>query len=304
MIVNLRLYKSLACIGAILFLYGCSATEQPGYTISDLYIFGDSLSDTGNAKTATSGLFPDRNYYEGRFSDGPNYADQLGQKFNTPVIPSRSFGSNYALGGSRSLEVNAQVFNYKENAEGIAKEGAYYIVWTGANDLMLLLQSEDPDPDTVITASVGHIESAIRTLAGMGATKILVPNQPNLAKLPRYIKFEKISPGVSVLAETWTKQFNDELYAMLDLLATDDEIITIKYDIFDLFNTVLTNPGDYDLSDIETPCYSKSEIILELTGEEEICTDGTSHFFWDDVHPGTTVHTIIANEFHAELTAE
>ena len=300
MIVNLRLFKSLACVGTILFLYGCSATEKTSYTISDLYIFGDSLSDTGNAKTATSGVFPDRNYYEGRFSDGPNYADQLAQDLNTPLKPSRSFGSNYAYGGTRSLEINAQVFNYKENAEGIAKEGAYYIVWAGANDLMQIIALQPEDPNDEITKSVGHIENAIRTLAGMGATKILVPNQPNMAKLPR---FKKLAENASEL-QSLTESFNTTLDEMLDKLLTDDNIITIKSDIFDLFNTVLTNPNDYGLSDIETPCYSKSEIFIELTGEEEICSDSASYFFWDEVHPGTTVHTIIANEFHTALTAE
>jgi len=299
-IVNLRLYKSLACIGAILFLYGCSATEQPSYTISNLYIFGDSLSDTGNAKITTSGLFPDRNYYEGRFSDGPNYADQLGQKFNTPIIPARSFGSNYAFGGSRGLEVNAQVFNYKENAEGVAKEGAYYIVWTGANDLMLALQSEDPS--TNIANAIGHIENAIRTLSTMGATKILVPNQPNMAKLPRFTQL-----GDNVIeVQNLTVGFNTALDEMLDRLLTEDEITTIKYDVFSLLENVIANPMDYDaqLNNVTEPCYVRDQTSLELTGDEEFCDNSTSYLFWDDIHPSTTTHSIIANEFHTALTAE
>jgi len=40
---------------------------------SSLFVFGDSLSDTGNVSILTGGAFPDPSqpYFNGRFSDGP-----------------------------------------------------------------------------------------------------------------------------------------------------------------------------------------------------------------------------------------
>jgi phospholipase/lecithinase/hemolysin len=89
---------------------------------SGLYVFGDSLSDSGNVFAATSvnpvppfstatPLSPP--YFYGRFSNGPNYADVLATKLglaqnpvglNPSLIPGAGvpfpYGSNYAWGGA------------------------------------------------------------------------------------------------------------------------------------------------------------------------------------------------------------
>ena len=299
--MKIRLYGTLFIGLSILILAACSETEKPSYSSSDLYIFGDSLSDVGNARLATAGLFPDKNYHEGRFSNGPNYADQLAEKLNTPLIPSRSFGSNYAFGGTRSLEMNAQVFNYKENAAGIAKEGATYIVWSGGNDLIQTLQSDDPSGD--IEEAVGHIENAIRKLATMGASNILVPNQPNMARLPRFIELENISPGLMSGAQTLTVGFNAALKTMLDNLAAEETpIVTIYFDVFTLFEAVISDYESYNLTNFDDRCYVRDYSSLELTGNEEICSDSDTYLFWDDIHPSTTGHGIIADAFYSALT--
>lgn len=43
----------------------------------DLIVFGDSLSDTGNVARITGGLVPSEPYYQGRFTNGPNYVDYM-----------------------------------------------------------------------------------------------------------------------------------------------------------------------------------------------------------------------------------
>ena len=49
-------------------------------------VFGDSLSDSGNA---------------GRFSNGPNWAEQLAERLKVPLRPSKAGGTNFAVGGAR-----------------------------------------------------------------------------------------------------------------------------------------------------------------------------------------------------------
>jgi outer membrane lipase/esterase len=61
-------------IGA-LFFASAAVSATP---FSNMFVFGDSLSDNGNLFAATGGVVPFPDYYDqGRFQNGPNYADYL-----------------------------------------------------------------------------------------------------------------------------------------------------------------------------------------------------------------------------------
>src|SRR5690349_20324352 len=92
-------------LAALLWFFPIAAAfAQSPY--SDLYVFGDSLSDSGNAFVATSNLpgfsqIPGPAYFEGRFSNGFNYADQLSLRlFGQPTAPWLDGGHNFAVGGA------------------------------------------------------------------------------------------------------------------------------------------------------------------------------------------------------------
>jgi len=291
--LNSSKLKTFLFFFILLALNACAETEQPGYANSTLIVFGDSLSDIGNARIATSGIIPDKNYYNGRFSNGPNYVDQLAANLNITINASRSFGSNYAFGGARSIEVNAQVSNYKENVESTANPEALYIVWSGGNDLIEILQNADTS-NTIDTA-IAHIEDAIRKLSLIGATRILVPNQANLAYIPRLVELENTFPGIQTTATELTNQFNAALNAMLDRLTTEESIITMRFDTFSLFAAIIANPSRYNLSNVTDRCYVRSNLSLELSGDETICENPSAYLFWDDLHPSNTTHELIAN---------
>lgn len=93
-------------------------------SLSNLFSFGDSLSDSGNSKSVSQSAigftFPPAPYYDGRFSNGPVAVEYLWQKFNpgstafkNSLSPDNQ-GTNYAIGGSSSglqnyLELNPSV---------------------------------------------------------------------------------------------------------------------------------------------------------------------------------------------------
>ncbi|KAJ2667887.1 hypothetical protein GGH99_006550, partial [Coemansia sp. RSA 1285] len=60
-----------------------------------LYIFGDSLSDTGRLHTMTFGLVPPEPYWEGRFSNGPLWIEYLALLQGLQL-------EDYAVGASES----------------------------------------------------------------------------------------------------------------------------------------------------------------------------------------------------------
>ena len=91
-------------------------------SLSNLFSFGDSLSDSGNSKSisqsANGTTFPPSPYYDGRYSNGPVAVEYLWQAFNPGStafknsLSTGNQGTNYAIGGSSSglqnyLELNS-----------------------------------------------------------------------------------------------------------------------------------------------------------------------------------------------------
>jgi hypothetical protein len=68
--------------------------------ISELYVFGDLLSDTGNLFRATSEAtgagFPPSPFFEGRYSNGPLWVESLALELGVPY----NFSTNFALIGA------------------------------------------------------------------------------------------------------------------------------------------------------------------------------------------------------------
>ena len=122
-------------------------------TFSDLYIFGDSLSDT------SAGL-----------SDG----DLWPIYFTPQVGVSYDAGNNYAVAGATTTHLASQVSSYQ--ADNItADPNALYVVWAGANDIFGGVSATD---------AANNLINTINTLSSFGAEKFLVPNMADLGAVP------------------------------------------------------------------------------------------------------------------------
>ena len=73
---------------------------------SNLYVFGDSLSDTGNLSFATGGAVPGtaQPYFNGRFSDGPVWVETMAAHLGLAgdAAPLHLGGKNFAFAGART----------------------------------------------------------------------------------------------------------------------------------------------------------------------------------------------------------
>ncbi len=141
---------------ASMFLAVAPAFADSAY--SDMYVFGDSLSDPGNAFVFTgevsvrpynaSGI-PDAPYPMGRgktFSNGATWAQVLGQAMRHqgatgPALRTSRF-TNYAFGGARAadsasnpFDMGEQVTQFLTDQDGMADPDALYAVWFGGNDI-------------------------------------------------------------------------------------------------------------------------------------------------------------------------
>jgi phospholipase/lecithinase/hemolysin len=164
--------------GVLLALAIASPAIATGGGFTNMYLLGDSLSDQGNLFAATTiltrgavGIPRADHYYEGRFSNGENYADILARELelDMPLTPSIAGGSNFAFGGTRTdyntveLDVtkphpvdelggqgnlfpagssdwtlNTQLGAFVER--GVKDPGALYVVFSGSNDFADLIQ--------------------------------------------------------------------------------------------------------------------------------------------------------------------
>ena len=131
----------------------------------NLYVFGDSLSDTGNDIILTKAQrispaippseSPHRTYYKGRFSNGPVAVEYLWQSIRgdskaslTPFLSKKGLvlkgAINFAFGGSTSGYVNqtpgqfyvpgvlGQVDTFRKVLQGQRPPArTLYLVWTG-----------------------------------------------------------------------------------------------------------------------------------------------------------------------------
>jgi phospholipase/lecithinase/hemolysin len=194
-----------------------------------MYVFGDSLSDTGNvfnASQATGTVFPPI-YFNGRFSNGPNWVDYLAEDLNlspTPVtalglgIPS-SQGINFAFGGATTgldntidpslpgLQQQVGLFTQLVPANQAANPDALYVLWAGANDY-LPTESTTFTPFNTPETTIGNLSFALSTLAAVGAKNFLVVNLPELGELPLTNK-----TPISGSLNTLTSLHNTELTA-------------------------------------------------------------------------------------------
>src|SRR6516165_6857452 len=81
-----------------LFLWARAAHADP---ISAIVVFGDSLSDVGNTYIAAG--IPPAPYYQGHYSNGPIWIEQLASKLGIAApTPSLLGGTDYAFGGAET----------------------------------------------------------------------------------------------------------------------------------------------------------------------------------------------------------
>ncbi len=294
-------------IGFALLLSLCSAIAG-AVPYSDLYVFGDSLSDQGNVSLLTGGAAPPPEYTDGstygRFTNGRNYIDYLAQDLGLSVTPSLLGGTNYAYGGARtSYQVwpipGAQTLLQQRDAYlaslggGSANASALYVVWAGANNLADILTqlAANPgyDPSADLAGAVGDLASVVTSLVVAGAHSIVVPNIPDLGLVPAVTGGGAPNPGASYL----TGIFNQALSTALDQIdALFPAVDLIRIDTFSLLDAVYMNPAAYGLTNVSTGCYS----LYALPGGTT-CANPQEYLFWDAMHPTTATHRILADTF-------
>jgi len=280
---------------------------------SGVYVFGDSLSDGGNAYIGqgfANEPFPYTNSVPGNsyapfnvFSNGPVWVQYLADDLGLPLNPSFIGGTNFALGGERTGDLMFGATNVSAGAlggivgqahyassggTGMLPADALYIINGGGNDIrrgtQLFSDGTITDAEALagIPGGATNLANAVSLLAAAGAQTILVSNVPDVGRTP-----DLIAQGAAVaqLASDLAVAFNAALDVQLtNLQALIPTLDLIALDTFGLTNAVLDNPGSVNVTDACT---------LQNGGNG--CADPGNYLFWDGIHPTTAAHRISAD---------
>lgn len=317
-------------VTAVTLAFAVPVPVQAG-PISNVVIFGDSLSDTGNVLALTTAFapppFPSYPGAEGRFSNGPVWVEHLAAGLGVPqnamaanllfngsaVVPiGAPGGQNYAFGGARTglggaagatTGLTGQLITWNGAVFGgaltrAADPDALYVIVAGANDLRDFRNGSSGALNPLAVAT--NVTNAVGLLAQAGARHFMVSNLGDLGKTP-----EALALGLVPQSTAATLAFNGALAASMALLdaqflagfGVDLDIRSL--DMFALFEAVIAdatqNAGAmYGITNITAPCLAPGASgAYYFPGSTDI--NCSVSLFSDPLHPSAAAHRLFGN---------
>jgi len=270
-------------LAAALMLLSIGAGAASAGQISSLVVFGDSLSDVGDAYLGTGGAIPPSPpYFAGRFSNGPIWIDHLAAGLGlTSPTPFLAGGQNFAFGSADSgtgfnvsgaPNLLTQVFLYGQTLSGgPADPNSLYVIWAGSNDYL------NGQTNPLIPSS--NVASAVGALASLGATQFMVLNLPPLGMIPQSIA--NPNPIVAPTLDALSVAHNTLLAQQLTALDAALPITIYQPNIFDLYRSIQADPAAYGFTNITTGALLDGNLAA------------TGYMFWDAEHPTAAAHALI-----------
>lgn len=309
----MRIYiRSKILIIPLLFCITFLAYAENSYR--NVFIFGDSLSDTGNLASLIGPL--PAPYYQNRVSNGPLAVDILTEKLGTDANPSLHLvglnsGSNYAVAGAKAsgnepVDLDTQLLSFKVNHGYIAPADALYVILIGGNDIRSALYEEDNTAASLIINTANtKIKNLVKSLHEIGAKSFLVLNAPNIALLPetQLMAVETNNTELVNRAYRITRLFNKKLEKTVDQLKEETAAHIIEFNLFKLFNKIVANAIDeLDFINNTDACFSSVTYTYHPDCNYGLNAD--KFVFFDEIHPTEKVHALFGNAFYKKIKEE
>ena len=299
-------------------LIACVVTlNAQAVQFSGIVSFGDSLSDLGNTYNTlgSDGSYElagyNSSYYDvGRWSNGPVWVERLNNRLGLSPLQLNDgndlFGTDFAYGGSTSgvgyeydflSNLQTQVSDYRSlltaSITGMPNVSTtLFTVWSGGNDIIYLVS----DGTAITPAQIAsNISTAITSLYDAGGRFFLVPNLPPLGDKPSYVN----NPSEHDEANAFVREYNPLLSQTLASLSQDlPDVTIIPFDVYALFNDVLANPGNYNLTNVTDSAYVADS---NAPNGGYVEPNPNQYLFWDGTHPTLVGHEIIGDGAYAAL---
>jgi len=299
-----RLTKlDLVCFAWLTLAAPMAIATETDQGFSALFVFGDSLSDTGNSHADTGRTahppfapIPDDSYGIGghHYSNGKTWIENLAEQTGLingakPALRNPAFG-NYAYGGARAREYlidskpdfPAQVESFLAAHNYQAPSDALYVIQFGGNDLRdALVAGSEAETFAIVVEAITSIANNIGRLVGHGAQNFMIVNAPNLGVTPGVP--DELRAAVTGLSFIFNMNLANAL-APLPQLGLD----VYNLNLFEFTSVVATNPEAFGFSSIEA-C-----LAFGVT-EGAFCKNRDEHLFWDAIHPTKAAQRLIGN---------
>jgi outer membrane lipase/esterase len=291
-----------------------AACAHAASAFGGLFVFGDSLSDSGNdailvgsnpGQVITGNTYiPGQPYASGQFTNGNVGVVDLAHLLGLAPygLPSLAGGGDFAFGGARVADDSSgipsltdQVGQFLTATHGVAPSNALYIIAGGGNDARAALDAIQGggNPATVIPGAAAAYAAAtgnlIDELQAAGAQRIVVWDVPDIGKAPAVTAF---GPSASFLGTLLASSMNTALDARL---AIETPGVSL-FDIFGLQDAIIADPGAFGLMNVTDACGAPSNQAIPA-----LHCDPATAFFWDGIHPTATVHELFADALAAQV---
>jgi outer membrane lipase/esterase len=278
-----------------------AAEETPDFGYTEIYAFGDSLTDTGNLYASIS--VPGFPYFDGRFSNGPVWIEPFSGLLFGEDGDDRI--NNFAIGGATTglagqwdplvgdmtgLWSDLQVGAFGV-PDGLTLDGSELVtIWAGANDYFAALPylaAGHVTPEEVIGQTVTNIATAVGQLKYAGGQSYMVLNLPSLGDTPLAAGLGAVEP-----LNALTAGHNSTLATATDTLRGTLGVEVIYVDVEVALNHVLASPALFGFSNSTDACLSMPGVCF---------ADPNSFVFWDGIHPTAATHKLLAEFAYATL---
>ncbi len=298
----LRHFRLLLVIVFVLTVgFAGSASAQ---SFSDVVVFGDSLSDSGNAALA-NGL-PAGNSFT--TNPDPVWAEIVAGAFGASGSNSLAGGPNYAFAGACVNPatpctqdvvptVAEQIGMHLSARGGSLDPGALYALWGGANDVADSAVNDTPNALGHVLAAADAAVAQVRRLREAGARIVVVSNVPDISLTPYAVNLGPLVQGaLGALAGEYNRK--------LDAGIREGEDGVVPVNLHALVREIAANPGAYGFTSVTgTACGAPnaSSAVSILCGPEGSPFPvtyapgaGQTHLFADRSHPSGAGHAMMA----------
>jgi phospholipase/lecithinase/hemolysin len=281
-----------------------------------LFAFGDSLSDAGNDYLIDGGTDPVSPYYQGHFSNGLTWVEDLSNMLGLGTLkPSLAGGHDFAFGGAETGPTAIEGVNPGDLLFQVAQYavlhpepavGALYTLDIGGNDLFKALdelhagQISPSEAGTAIAQAEANTVHAVDALFALGARNLLFYEVPDLGLAP-HLSAE--GPAWQNLASGLAKSFNQTVLS--DLVPLEHLGLKV-YDLptYSLLDTAVNNPSAFSSYGVTFTDVTSEAWTGNFTNPNSgsLAPDASTHLFFDSVHPTGLAHQLTADLAYQELT--
>ena len=262
--------------------------------LSGIVVFGDSLSDSGNSYRLSGKKIPADPYYQGRFSNGPIWIDKLSLELGQGGKPLALSNFAFAGAGISTLQSSSFLLSQEIDAYFMANPSLasdkLWVIWIGANDYLMNPEASDAEVQGIIETFAKQITRLIEK----GAKNLMILSLADLGATP-YAQALEWQSELSHLSQL----HNQLLKLKLQILEKKHPKLNLIYvDVSQLFEKIKQDPGQFGIKNSIQDClhHAKSS---DVRGAKRC----QGYLFFDEIHPTSRVHDLIAAHSLAVLPA-